>query len=239
MPTSFTPVQELLRAAKVVLAKKTASPAVMADALTGLEEVVNLFSEPGFMATAEEVDEAYFLHNDEDVDVDSCGLALVSHGDDGYWVSAAVFVPKKGEEAERFGYQIVNANGVSVHGDPGDPFSLNSWDLLIEDAEEIARLWCDANPGYRVQRMSNRDVQDPVFLATIYAPASPAPDLPVTVVDEEWIDRDGTVMVIGRFATIADAEAYIDFRATHEREKVERGGFGINAPEEMLNPSKS
>lgn len=237
MPTSFTPVQELLRTAKVVLAKRTASPAVMADALTGLEEAVNLFNEPGFMATTEEVEAAYLMHDGEYVDVDGFGLALVSHGDHGFWVSAAVFVPKKEEEPERFGYQIVNANGVSIHGYPGDPFFLNSYDLLIEDAEEIARLWCDANPGYRVQRMSGNDVESPEFVANIYAPASPATGLPVTVVDEESLDENGLRLVIGRFATIADAEAHIAFRAIHEKEKVERGGFGINAPEEMLNPS--
>jgi hypothetical protein len=53
---------------------------------------------------------------------------------------------------------------------------------------------------------------------------------PVAVIDEE----SAGFTVLARFATIADAEAHI--AAMTDKAKVARGGYGIDAPEAMLNP---
>lgn len=52
----------------------------------------------------------------------------------------------------------------------------------------------------------------------------------VAVLDE------GTGKILERFYTIAEAEDYI--AKLPDKEKVESGGYGIDAPEEMVNPPK-
>lgn len=57
-------------------------------------------------------------------------------------------------------------------------------------------------------------------------------ELPVAVIDEESATKVGDqYTVLARFATPAEAERFI---ADHDdQEKVARGGFGIDVPEEM------
>lgn len=62
---------------------------------------------------------------------------------------------------------------------------------------------------------------------------APRPGCPVAVVDEEA--KPGP-RVVARFRTIAEAERHIAHEARGNPEKVARGGFGIDAPEEMTNP---
>lgn len=59
---------------------------------------------------------------------------------------------------------------------------------------------------------------------------SKATALPVSVYDEE------TRSVVHRCRTVKEAEDYI--AALPDRAKVERGGYGIDAPEEVVNPRK-
>jgi hypothetical protein len=61
---------------------------------------------------------------------------------------------------------------------------------------------------------------------------------PVTVVDNESATKPGQrVKVLRRFRTIHEAELWIDTRK--DRDKIERGGYGIDAPEEMTNGPKA
>lgn len=65
--------------------------------------------------------------------------------------------------------------------------------------------------------------------------------LPVCVVDEESAKADRRVRVVHRCASVAEAEAWIEEAAkgnTDTLAKVERGGYGIDAPEEMVNPPR-
>jgi len=56
--------------------------------------------------------------------------------------------------------------------------------------------------------------------------------LPVAVVDEE----SANPRVVKRFASVAQAEAWIaSLKSLPNKKKVERGGYGIDAPEEMVN----
>jgi hypothetical protein len=56
--------------------------------------------------------------------------------------------------------------------------------------------------------------------------------LPVALVDEE---SKPNPTVIGRFSTIDEAVEEINRLEKTQPEKVHRGGFGIDAPEEMLS----
>jgi hypothetical protein len=58
----------------------------------------------------------------------------------------------------------------------------------------------------------------------------------VAVIDEELIGPDNRVTVVARFDTVAEAEAYIDAQMKVNPSKVIRGGYGIDAPEDMANP---
>lgn len=63
-----------------------------------------LDQEGGMLASKEEVQDAFRLHgyrDDVQVDVDRFGSALVSHGDDGYWVSGWVFVSQPEAEDDQ------------------------------------------------------------------------------------------------------------------------------------------
>lgn len=57
----------------------------------------------------------------------------------------------------------------------------------------------------------------------------------VMVVDEE---SDG-YLVVHRCATVAEAEAWIGSMAARNPLKVARGGYGIDAPEPLINPPRS
>lgn len=57
--------------------------------------------------------------------------------------------------------------------------------------------------------------------------------LPVVVVDEE---AEGGPRVIARCKTIKQAEDLIDAFSLIDPDKVYRGGFGIDAPENLINP---
>jgi len=57
---------------------------------------------------------------------------------------------------------------------------------------------------------------------------------PVAVIDNERQNGRGQLLVIRRFNTIAEAEAFVGRRP--DKAKLERGGYGIDAPEEMINP---
>lgn len=48
------------------------------------------------------------------------------------------------------------------------------------------------------------------------------------------VDND-TFKVIARLATIAEAEAFVHGLSINDPAKVYRGGYGIDAPEEMIN----
>jgi hypothetical protein len=56
----------------------------------------------------------------------------------------------------------------------------------------------------------------------------------VSVIDE----RKYKAVVVGRFDTIAEAEACIRGLWYLDRASVEAGRFGINAPETMVNPTR-
>lgn len=55
---------------------------------------------------------------------------------------------------------------------------------------------------------------------------------PVAVVDNESSGK--RIRVIRRFDTILEAETYVGALPDHK--KVARGGYGIDAPEELINP---
>lgn len=65
-----------------------------------------------------------------------------------------------------------------------------------------------------------------------WAAPEPLEPLPVAIVDESG----GAIRVVGLFATVAEAEAWIADAEKREPEKVHRGDYGIDAPEEMVNP---
>jgi hypothetical protein len=79
-------------------------PAAFVASVELKDALVALDTEMGMLATKQEVDEATDAHegygDDVFVNVDRFGSALVSHGDDGYWVSGWVFVPVPPEEED-------------------------------------------------------------------------------------------------------------------------------------------
>jgi len=59
---------------------------------------------------------------------------------------------------------------------------------------------------------------------------------PVAVVDNERTNSRGQLLVVRRFHSIEEAEAFVGCRP--DKAKLERGGYGIDAPEEMVNPRR-
>lgn len=60
--------------------------------------------------------------------------------------------------------------------------------------------------------------------------------LPVAVIDEESASKPGEQFtILARFATIKEAEEWIGSQP--DKDKVARGGYGIDAPEAMVNPA--
>lgn len=60
---------------------------------------------------------------------------------------------------------------------------------------------------------------------------------PVAVIDEESASKPGErLTVLKRFATIREAETWIGEQP--DKAKVQRGGYGIDAPETMINPPR-
>ena len=58
---------------------------------------------------------------------------------------------------------------------------------------------------------------------------------PVAIVDEEN-PINGKFQVIARFNTLGEAEEFLATSATICPYQLERGGYGIDAPESMVNP---
>jgi hypothetical protein len=72
------------------------------------------------------------------------------------------------------GWQIVDANGINIHGEDNDPFGLTSFEILSGDAAEQARDWVADNAGYRVVEVFVGDIDDPSVISRL-AGSVPAP----------------------------------------------------------------
>jgi hypothetical protein len=59
---------------------------------------------------------------------------------------------------------------------------------------------------------------------------------PVAVVDNESVTKTNKVKVLKRFRSIKEAEEWVGDRP--DKVKLARGGYGIDAPEEMVNPGR-
>lgn len=87
----------------------------------------------------------------------------------------------------------------------------------------------NANPNTIWNRLAAKLGRTPTHAeATAEVKRILAADPPVAVVDER---AEGGPKVIKRFDTIAQAEAYVG-----KLPEVESGRYGIDAPEEMVNP---
>lgn len=80
----------------------------------------------------------------------------------------------------------------------------------------------------------NTDIEWTADNTAIAVSRRPDP-LPVAVVDKEALLRP----IMGRFPTIEAAEQWLAEREALQGDKVRRGGFGIDAPEAMVNPKNS
>lgn len=61
---------------------------------------------------------------------------------------------------------------------------------------------------------------------------------PVAIIDEEN-PIDGKFPVISRHFTIEEAEQFLATSATIDPRQLARGGYGIDAPENMVNPPRT
>jgi hypothetical protein len=64
------------------------------------------------------------------------------------------------------GVQILDAEGYSIHGE-GDPFGLDSYDVLIGQAAEAAQAWVAQHPGHTVSAVLEGDIEEPRFVAVL------------------------------------------------------------------------
>lgn len=72
------------------------------------------------------------------------------------------------------GWQIVNADGVSIRAGADDPFDLTSFAILVGPAAKAARDWVAENPGYTVAPVRTGDIENPEFVADVTR--RPAPE---------------------------------------------------------------
>jgi hypothetical protein len=72
------------------------------------------------------------------------------------------------------GWQIVGRDGFNIHAEDDDPFGLNSYDILVDKAVDIAKGWVAENDGYRVIEVYDGDIEEPDFVSDIQIlPPSP------------------------------------------------------------------
>lgn len=71
------------------------------------------------------------------------------------------------------GWQIVNSDGVNVHGEALDPYELQSFEILVGEAADVARAGAIAG-GYRVHPVRDGEVEDPTIVEILLS-ASPKP----------------------------------------------------------------
>lgn len=74
------------------------------------------------------------------------------------------------------GYQIVDENGLNIHGDIDDPFMLSRFDVLKDGAVLTAKSWA-SDKDYDVVEVFSGDIENPSFVSEISLKigASPAP----------------------------------------------------------------
>lgn len=77
-------------------------------------------------------------------------------------------------DVDIIGWQILNAEGHNIHGEPDDPFDMPSFTILVGDAANAARGWVASNPGYRVAPVRDGDIEEPEFVAMVGARQAPA-----------------------------------------------------------------
>ncbi|MCZ7862416.1 hypothetical protein O9X98_13665 [Agrobacterium salinitolerans] len=65
------------------------------------------------------------------------------------------------------GWQIVDAEGLNIHGEENDPFGLASFEILSDDAAEQARQWVAENPGFKVVEAFAGDIEEPSVISRI------------------------------------------------------------------------
>lgn len=70
-------------------------------------------------------------------------------------------------DLQRLGWQILNSDGHSIHGDEDDPFDLPSFAILVGDAAKAARHWVAQNPGYSVGAVQDGDIEEPEFVSAV------------------------------------------------------------------------
>ena len=71
------------------------------------------------------------------------------------------------DDIDVIGWQILNADGINIHGDSDDPFDLTSFAILVGDAAQSARRWTEATPGYTVGPVRNGDIEEPEFVSSV------------------------------------------------------------------------
>jgi hypothetical protein len=84
------------------------------------------------------------------------------------------------ETRRQLGWQIVNVDGFSIHGDHDDPFHLMSFEILVGDAVETAKNWALMNAGYSVTPVFEGDIEEPgyvPFLSLPHKKSQPSSDL--------------------------------------------------------------
>lgn len=65
------------------------------------------------------------------------------------------------------GWQIVDAEGLNIHGEENDPFGLASFEILSDDAADQARQWVAENPGFKVVEAFAGDIEEPSVISRI------------------------------------------------------------------------
>ena len=89
MSASFVPPSNLIDAARDAVARWEKGD--LADAVRRMDAALKAID--ANRPTPAEVAAAEDEHDSDEVEVDSAGNAFVSRGDDGYWVSAWVWMP--------------------------------------------------------------------------------------------------------------------------------------------------
>lgn len=65
------------------------------------------------------------------------------------------------------GWQIVDAEGLNIHGEENDPFGLASFEILSGEAVEQARQWVAENPGFKVVEAFAGDIEEPSVVSRV------------------------------------------------------------------------
>lgn len=145
------------------------------DTFETIDQAVELFESMKTSTFVNDGDEEFVFDHKDDILVLDGDKALLAWNRDeprdatSYDVSKFQYVERV---KKVIGWQIIGPEGYNIHAEEDDPFGLNSFDILVDEAAATAREWVAENPGYSVREVFAGDIEEPEFVEEVSLPSN-------------------------------------------------------------------